>query len=145
MAYEIIRADKQWQRAGAYSVRIQGMNRQHHISLREEFDEHDNDKTRYIVILDDGYPVATSRFYEINEREVILGRVVVLPEYRGKQLGRKTVSAAEDWIRESGYKRIIIDSRLEAVKFYEKLGYERLNDEVIKSGNFDCVRMFKEG
>lgn len=145
MAYEIIRADKQWQRAGAYSVRIQGMNRQHHISLREEFDEHDNDKTRYIVILDDGYPVATSRFYEINEREVILGRVVVLPEYRGKQLGRKTVRAAEDWIRESGYKRIIIDSRLEAVKFYEKLGYERLNDEVIKSGNFDCVRMFKEG
>lgn len=145
MAYEIIRADKQWQRAGAYSVRIQGMNRQHHISLREEFDEHDNDKTRYIVILDDGYPVATSRFYEINEREVILGRVVVLPEYRGKQLGRKTVRAAEDWIRESGYKRIIIDSRLEAVKFYEKLGYERLNDEVIKSGNFDCVRMYKEG
>ncbi len=145
MAYEIIRADKQWQRAGAYSVRIQGMNRQHHISLREEFDEHDNDKTRYIVILDDGYPVATSRFYEINEREVILGRVVVLPEYRGKQLGRKTVRAAEDWIRESGYKRIIIDSRLEAVKFYEKLGYERLNDEVIKSGNFDCIRMFKEG
>ena len=50
MAYEIIRADKQWQRAGAYSVRIQGMNRQHHISLREEFDEHDNEKTRYIVI-----------------------------------------------------------------------------------------------
>ena len=145
MAYEIIRADKEWQRAGAYSVRIQGMNRQHHISLREEFDEHDNDKTRYIVILDDGYPVATCRFYEINDKEVILGRVVVLPEYRGKQLGRKTVREAEDWIRESGYKRIIIDSRIEAVKFYEKLGYERLNDEVIKSGNFDCVRMYKEG
>ena len=145
MAYEIIRADKQWQRAGAYSVRIQGMNRQHHISLREEFDEHDNDKTRYIVVLDDGYPVATCRFYEINDKEVILGRVVVLPEYRGKQLGRQPVREAEDWIRESGYRRIIIDSRLEAVKFYEKLGYERLNDEVIKSGNFDCVRMYKEG
>ena len=144
MGYEIIRAIEEWQRAGAYSVRIQGMNRQHHISLREEFDEHDNDKTRYIVISDDGYPVATCRFYEINDTEVILGRVVVLPEYRGKQLGRKTVKEAEDWIRESGYKRIIIDSRLEAEKFYEKLGYERFADEVIKSGNFDCVRMFKE-
>ncbi|MBP5414281.1 MAG: GNAT family N-acetyltransferase, partial [Lachnospiraceae bacterium] len=64
--------------------------------------------------------------------------------YRGKQLGRKTVKEAEDWIRETGNKRIIIDSRLEAVKFYEKLGYERFGDEVIKSGNFDCVRMFKE-
>ena len=145
MEYEIIRADEEWQRAGAYFVRIQGMNRQHHISLREEFDEHDNDKTRYIVILDDGYPIATCRFYEAGDNEVILGRVVVLPEYRGKQLGRKTVKEAEKWIKEIGYKRIIIDSRLEAVSFYEKLGYEKLDETVIKSGNFDCIRMFKEG
>ena len=54
MKYEVIRAEEEWQRAGAYSVRIQGMNRQHHISLREEFDEHDTDGTRYIVLLDDG-------------------------------------------------------------------------------------------
>ena len=145
MEYEVIRANEEWQRAGAYSVRIQGMNRQHHISLREEFDEHDNDKTKYIVILDDGYPVATCRFYEINVKEVILGRVVVLPDYRGKKLGRKTVEEAQDWIRELGYKRIIIDSRLEAVPFYEKLGYAVMDETVVKSGNFDCIRMFKEG
>ena len=144
MEYEIIRAEKEWQRAGAYSVRIQGMNRQHHISLREEFDEHDNDKTRYIVILDDGYPIATCRFYETGDNVVVLGRVVVLPEYRGKELGRKTVIEAEKWIKEIGYKRIIIDSRLEVVAFYEKLGYEKLDETVIKSGNFDCVRMYKE-
>lgn len=73
--------------AGAYSVRIEGMNRQHHISLREEFDEHDKDGTKYIVILDDGYPVATCRFYELDKDTVVIGRVVVLPEYRGQQLG----------------------------------------------------------
>ncbi len=28
---EILRATEEWQRAGAYSVRIEGMNRQHHI------------------------------------------------------------------------------------------------------------------
>ena len=61
---EIMRAEAEWQRAGAYSVRIEGMNRQHHISLREEFDEHDCEGTKYIVLLDDGYPVATCRFYE---------------------------------------------------------------------------------
>ena len=43
---EVLRAGEEWARAGAYSVRIQGMNRQHHISLREEFDEHDGDGTR---------------------------------------------------------------------------------------------------
>ena len=47
--YKVLRAEETWQRAGAYSVRVQGMNRQHHISLREEFDGHDGDESKYIV------------------------------------------------------------------------------------------------
>ena len=70
---EVLRAGEEWARAGAYSVRIQGMNRQHHISLREEFDEHDGDGTRYIVLLDEGYPVATCRFYELDRERVMEG------------------------------------------------------------------------
>ena len=49
---EVMRAEAEWQRAGAYSVRIEGMNRQHHISLREEFDEHDCEGTKYILMTD---------------------------------------------------------------------------------------------
>lgn len=64
--YKVLRAEETWQRAGAYSVRVQGMNRQHHISLREEFDGHDGDESKYIVLLDDTYPVATCRFYELD-------------------------------------------------------------------------------
>ncbi len=138
---ELIRATEEWQRAGAYAVRIQGMNRQYHISLREEFDEHDTDGTRYIVLLDDGYPIATARFYEVSQSQVILGRVVVLPEYRGQHLGQKVVEEAITWIRELGYAEVLIDSRLEAVAFYEKLGFEHLEDTVVQSGNFDCIRM----
>ena len=63
---QVLRAEEEWQRAGAYSVRIQGMNRQYHISLRDEFDEYDGDKSKYIVLLDDEYPVATCRFYQRN-------------------------------------------------------------------------------
>ena len=144
MTIEVLRAESEWQRAGAYSVRIQGMNRQHHISLREEFDEHDGDGTRYIVLLDDGYPVATSRFYEIDAGTVMLGRVVVLPEYRGHGLGRRVVEEAERWIRGLGFREIVIDSRTVAVPFYEKLGYAPVDDTVIKSGSFDCIRMRKQ-
>ena len=60
---EVMRAEAEWQRAGAYLVIIEGMNRQHHISLREEVDKHDCDGIRYIVMLDEGYPVAACRFY----------------------------------------------------------------------------------
>lgn len=141
--YEVLRAEHEWERAGAYSVRVQGMNRQYHISLREEFDEHDTDGTRYIVILDDGYPVATCRFYENDKETVTLGRVVVLPEYRGQHLGERVIHEAEKWIAECGYKEIEIDSRLEVTGFYEKLGYDHICDTVIKSGDFDCVKMKK--
>ena len=140
---EVLRAESEWQRAGAYSVRIQGMNRQHHIPLREEFDEHDGDGTKYIVLLDDGYPVATCRFYEIGAGSVVLGRVVVLPEYRGLGLGRRVVEETERWIRELGFRSVMIDSRIVAVPFYEKLGYSALDDAVVRSGSFDCIRMCK--
>ncbi len=139
----VLRAESEWQRAGAYSVRVQGMNRQHHIPLREEFDEHDCDGTRYIVLLDDEYPVATCRFYETGNETVSLGRVVVLPEYRGKKLGTMVIIEAERWIGECGYRNIMIDSRVVAVGFYEKLGYTPVDGSVIQSGPFDCVRMRK--
>ena len=140
---EVLRAEAEWQRAGAYSVRIEGMNRQHHISLRDEFDEHDCDGTKYIVLLDDGYPVATCRFYDCGEGSVTLGRVVVLPQYRGRKLGSLVVAEAEKWAQELGYKEIKIDSRLEAIDFYAKLGYNHVDDSVIRSGSFDCVKMNK--
>ena len=141
---EVLRATDEWQRAGAYSVRIQGMNRQHHISLREEFDEHDGDGTNYIVLLDAGYPIATCRFYELSADSVMIGRVVVLPEYRGQHLGNRVIEEAEKWIGNLGYNRIEIESRTGAVAFYQKLGYEITDDTVIQSGVFDCIRMEKE-
>ncbi len=141
--FEVMRAEAEWQRAGAYCVRIQGMNRQHHIPLREEFDEHDREGTKYIVLLDDGYPVATCRFYENGAGAVTLGRVVVLPEYRGRGLGRQAVCEAEKWIAECGYKEICIDSRTVAVPFYEKLGYKVIDTDIVRSGSFDCIRMNK--
>ena len=52
---EVVRATEEYQRAGAYYVRIQAMARQHHIPLPEEFDEIDGPGCRYIVVLDEGF------------------------------------------------------------------------------------------
>ena len=140
---KVLRAEETWQRAGAYFVRIQGMNRQCHIALQDEFDEHDGNESKYIVLLDDEYPVATCRFYELDNSTVLVGRVVVLPEYRGKHLGARVINEAEKWIAELGYTEIFIDARLEATGFYEKLGYSKTDEKVFKSWKFDCTRMYK--
>ena len=83
------------------------------------------------------------RFYEKGPDSVTLGRVVVLPEYRGKKLGAKVVLEAEKWIKELGYKQIIIDSRKEVVGFYEKLGYKLVDGNVKQNSVFECVCMKK--
>ena len=60
---KVMRATELWQQAGAFYVRIQAMGRKYHIPLYKEFDVHDTPVTKYIVILDDDFPVATCRFF----------------------------------------------------------------------------------
>lgn len=143
MQIEVIRATQTWQQAGAYYVRIQGMARQHAIPLRREFDEHDTPETKYIVLTDDAFPVATCRMYPLCGDCAMIGRVVVLPEYRGKGLGGTVVTEAESWLRELGFARAVVESRDVAVGFYEKLGYAVTDGAVIRGDTFDCIRMEK--
>lgn len=140
---EVIRATETWQQAGAYYVRIQAMAKEYHITLRQEFDEHDGPDTKYIVLLDREFPVATCRLYEIDKDSVMLGRVVVLPEYRNQGLGSRVIKEAELWSAEQGYKKTILESRDVAVGFYEKLGYTANFDRVITGETFTCIYMEK--
>ena len=144
MNIQIIRATQTWQQAGAYYVRIQAMARQYDITLRREFDEHDTPNTEYIVLTDDDFPVATCRFYEIDRSSAMIGRVVVLPEYRGKGLGRLTVSEAEKWLKEKGYLAAVVESRDVAVDFYKSLGYTVTDPNIRHGETFDCIRMEKK-
>lgn len=138
-----IRATETWQQAGAYYVRIQAMAKEYGITLREEFDAHDTPDTKYIVVLDEEFPVATCRMYEIDAESVMLGRVVVLPEYRNRGLGSLVIKEAEIWSSELGYKKSVLESRDIAVGFYEKLGYTADFNRMIKGDTFTCIHMEK--
>ena len=140
---EIIRATKTAQQAGAYYVRIQAMARKHWIPLDVEFDEHDTPESLYIVVVDDYLPVATCRLYAIDSRHVMLGRVVVLPEYRHQGLGSLVVKEAEAWAREMGYRTAVLESRDNKIPFYEKLGYVADMTKPLAGETFTCFRMEK--
>ena len=148
MNIKIMRATETWQQAGAYYVRIQAMAKQYNITLREEFDEHDTPDTKYIVLLDGDFPVATCRLYELPETDnpvpsMMFGRIVVLPEYQKRGLGRLLVSEAEKWAKELGCRMAVLDSRETAVGFYEKLGYTAYRDKIVKGWTFTCIHMEK--
>lgn len=141
---EILRATTTAGRAGAYYVRIQAMARKHQIPLDVEFDEHDTPDAKYIVIVDDYLPIATCRLYAIDDKSVMLGRIVVLPEYRGQGIGTLVVKEAEKWAKELGFKTAVLESRDNKIHFYETLGYIADYSQKIVGETFTCYRMEKE-
>ena len=141
--FSILRATETWQQAGAYYVRIQAMAKKHHITLRQEFDEHDGPDTRYIVVTDSDFPIATARMYPLYDTSMMIGRVVVLPEYRRQGIGTMVVSACEEWAEDLHFSKTVLESRDNKVEFYEQMGYE-VCGEAVDGDTFRCVRMEKE-
>ena len=140
---EILRATTTAGRAGAYYVRIQAMARKHQIPLEVEFDEHDTPDTKYIVAVDNYLPIATCRLYAIDEAKVMLGRIVVLPEYRHQGIGTQVVIEAETWAKELGFTTAIVESRDNKIPFYESMGYVADMKQKIEGETFTCFRMEK--
>ena len=141
--YKVIRAEETWQQAGAYYVRIQAMAKKHHISLRQEFDEHDTPDTKYIVITEDDFPIATARMYPIDEKSIMIGRVVVLPEYRHLGIGTMVVTECEAWAEELGFSKAVVESRDNKIEFYEQLNYA-IDGNPVQGDTFLCIRMIKD-
>ena len=125
-------------------MRIAAMMRKHQIPLEAEIDSHDGENCHYILALDDIYPVATCRWFAVREGVAEIGRVVVLPEYRGQHLGQAVVAEAEKWMCEAGIKKVEISSRVDAAGFYEKMGYRFNENGKPHHDTFQCVYMEKE-
>ena len=113
----VIRATETWQRAGAYYVRIQ--------------------------VTDDGFPIATARMYPLDEKSMMIGRVVVLPEYRRQGIGTMVVSECEAWAEELSFAKTVVESRDNKVAFYQDMGYD-IRGEAVEGETFRCIRMEKE-
>ena len=119
------------------------MAKKHHITLQQEFDEHDTPETKYVLILDEDFPIATARMYQLDDESAMIGRVVVLPEYRHKGIGTKVIRECEQWALELGYKKTVLESRDNKVTFYKQIGYEECGEPFIDGEVFRCIRMEK--
>ena len=139
----ILRATTTAGRAGAYYVRIQAMARKHQIPLNVEFDEHDTPNTKYIVAVDDYLPIATCRLYPEDKDRMMLGRIVVLPEYRHQGIGTQVVREAEEWAKKLGFTKAVVESRDNKIPFYESMGYVADLNQKIEGDTFTCYRMEK--
>lgn len=91
--------------------------------FEDEFDEIDeNNRAKHMVIYKNGEPIATCRFFKIND-EYKIGRIAVVKEYRGQGIGKMIVRCAEEKVYELGGRELSLSSQVRVQGFYEKLGY----------------------
>ena len=123
-AYRITEDSEYWLRACVYYIRIDEFAREYDVGVAHELDENDSPRTPYILVLDEkGNPASTCRLRYLDETTGKIERVSTIKEMRGTGAGSAAIHAAEDWMRENGVRRIVINSRDTAIGFYEKLGY----------------------
>lgn len=154
-----IRATEEWARAGVYYVRTEAMVLGFQLRLEGEFAD-DDPGSKYILVVDDeGRPLSTNRIHLLpNKGFAKIERVATVSTARGIGAGRIGIEAAEEWIKELGYRKIVITSRKEAEGFYWKLGYATREDmnpdtlepkkaddpvQELKDPRFICVYMEK--
>ncbi len=92
--------------------------------FRDEFDETDASAVHIVIFDDAGVPVGTCRvFWDAGRASYILGRLAVLKEHRGEQLGSAIVREAERYVQKTGQTQLALHAQCTASAFYEKLGY----------------------
>jgi GNAT superfamily N-acetyltransferase len=65
---------------------------------------------------------------DVDVRRVYVNYLAVQAAYRSRGIGSSLMEAVEEWARERGADLLLTDTNLrspDAVRFYEKLGYER--------------------
>ena len=72
-----------------------------------------------------------------------IGRVAVLPQYRGTGLGRELMRRAEAYIRSTGGTAAELSGQVQASGFYKKLGYTPVG-EVYPDEGCPHIRMQKQ-
>lgn len=97
----------------------------------DEFD--DIDGFAYHVAVYDGEKVIGSgRFFtESNPSEYHIGRIAVLSEYRGMDIGSDIMKSIEKYCSKMGVKAVVLSAQCRARGFYEKLGYEQQGEEYL--------------
>ena len=79
------------------------------------------------------FPVATGRLIFLDDMFKI-GRIAVKKEHRGKKYGDFIVRMLVDKAFSMGAKEVFVGAQEHAIPFYEKIGFERVDDEYFEDG-----------
>ncbi|TPX70680.1 hypothetical protein SpCBS45565_g01648 [Spizellomyces sp. 'palustris'] len=125
-------------------IRVQVFVEEQNCPPDTEPDAHD-DHCIHFLAYHNSTPVATARLLPLPQhtghyKRGKPGRICVLKQYRSKGLGSRLLGALEDEALEIGLEELEIHAQCDKVSFYERHGYNRVDDKTfLEDGILHCV------
>jgi putative acetyltransferase len=112
----------------------------------DQFNIIESNKT-VVVAFSGGLPVGCGCFKVFDDASAEIKRMFVKPEYRGTGIAEKILLELEKWAAELGFRFIVLETAIkqpEAIRFYERLNYTRIENYEPYAGNQNSICMRKE-
>lgn len=100
-----------------------------HVPPSLEWDEHDLSAVHFQLLVNE-QPAGTARLL----RDGHIGRVAILPDYRGLGLGNLLMREVMRHAQELGHRHLELSAQTHAQRFYERLGFIRCSEPYMDAG-----------
>ena len=99
---------------------------------RDEFDE----TAHHVLGLIDGVPAGTGRGFIHPEHpsEARVGRMAVLPEFRGRRIASRILAHLLDWARNQGKETVRLHAQCAAIPLYARFGFIPIGERFMEEG-----------
>ncbi len=95
-----------------------------------EWDEYDAVSVHFLALAADGTPIGCARLLPDGH----LGRMAVLPDWRGRGVGRALLTAAEAAARMRGCTMLRLSAQTQAADFYARAGFVAVGGQYEEAG-----------
>ena len=129
-----------------FALRIKVFVKEQKVPMELEFDEKDNsENTVHIGFFDNNKLIGVARLIDLDKDVIHIGRVAIDKDYRGQGIGRELIIGCETTAKNILKREVIIElsAQIQAEKFYESLGYNRVNDKIYLDAGIEHVDMRK--
>ncbi|WP_062197640.1 GNAT family N-acetyltransferase [Massilibacterium senegalense] len=125
----------------AFFIRKVVFIKEQHVPTDLEYDEFEQTAVHFVTY-DGDKPVGAGRLRFVDGMAKV-ERICILPSYRGKNVGRHLMETIEQEAQQKGYNTFKLNAQVQAMPFYEKLGYTNISKETFMDAGIPHVEMRK--
>ncbi len=126
------------EKSKVFALRFEVFVDEQNVPPEIELDEED-DHAIHIIAEENGFAVGCARVI-LTDRAAHIGRLAVKKSYRQMGVGSSICLFIFDYCRSLGCTHIWLNSQLQAVEFYKKLGFKP-NGDIFTEAGIDHIRM----